>query len=167
MLIFRGASTHPVDSDNRFRIPDKFRYDLGQSFVMTRGLGCVCIMRQEEFDALSDRVYRMGDPFMAHIDPNFAKIQRYLFSGAVVASTDKQNRVTLNPELKKHAGIDKEVVVIGRGKVIEVWEPGRWEQYCQGELTAEQVFESAKAVTSPEAEDGQGLPQAGPAEGND
>ena len=167
MLIFKGTSTHPVDSDNRFRIPDKFRYDLGQNFIMTRGLGCICIMRQDEFDALAEKLYTMGDSFAAHIDPNFAKLQRYLFSGANPTATDKQNRVTLNPELKKYAGIEKEVVVVGRGKFIEVWNPKRWEQYCQGELTADKVFDAVKAIAAPEAESGQSLPQTGPADGND
>lgn len=166
MLIFKGASTHPVDADNRFRIPDKFRFDLGEKFIMTRGLGCICIMREDEFDSLAEKVYATADPFAMHLDPNFAKIQRYLFSGAATASTDKQNRVTISPELRKHAGIKNEVVVVGRGKLIEVWEPERWDQYCSGELTAESVFEASRAIASPEVEVGQELPQSGPAEGN-
>ena len=51
-----------------------------------------------------------------------------LYSGAVEALPDKQGRILLPSNLREHAGLDKELVVIGVGDYAELWQPQRWQQ---------------------------------------
>lgn len=51
-----------------------------------------------------------------------------LYAGAVEAQPDKQGRILLPPNLREHAALDKEVVAIGVGDYVELWEPDRWQK---------------------------------------
>jgi len=167
MQLFQDCSTRPVDPDSRTRIPEKFADNLGNPFVMTRGFGCIYLMHINDYEAAAARVGETSDPILDMVDPNRAILRHFLFSGAVVTSRDKQYRVTLTPELRKHAGIEKDsVVFVGGGKWVEVWDPERWEQR-KSILSAEKVHEACLAIFSGGAAGGQALSSAGPAERND
>jgi len=164
---FKGTTIHPVDSDNRFRIPDRLRNSLGERFIITRGRGCAQIIPEPVYRALAKEVQAMGDPIKQHLDPNLKAVRNYVFSFASEAGTDKQGRVTLSADLKRFAGIESEVAVVGAGDVIEIWNPERWEAYCSESLTDDKVFEAQGALAASEANCAGGVSQASSAAGGD
>ena len=104
-------------------IPSKFRDDLGDKFYVCKGLdGCLFVLSQEQWDRLVEKV--------AAIPLAQGKaIQRYFFSGAAEVEPDKQGRVLIPQNLRDHAGLEKDVTVIGAAVRAEIWDTARWNEY--------------------------------------
>ena len=119
MLI--GEYRHNMDAKGRVTIPSKFREDLGDKFFVTKGLdGCLFVLSPKEWDRLVEKVSAIP---MAQ----GKAIQRYFFSGAAEVEPDKQGRILLPQNLRDHAGLAKDVGVIGAATRAEIWDEGRWE----------------------------------------
>lgn len=116
MLI--GEHKHSLDAKNRLAIPAKFRKELGDGAVLTRGLdGCLFIFTKERWEK------------WAEDNQNNRLLARYFFSGAVEVEFDSLGRVLVPEYLKKHAELRKEVVVAGLHSRLEVWDSERWDKY--------------------------------------
>jgi len=139
--IFSGGYSHNLDEKNRVIIPQKFRLKLGEKFIITRGLnGCLWILTDDMFRDLDQRL--STQPLL---DENVLFLQRVFYGYAVETGTDPQGRVALPANLREVAGINKEVVIIGTGRMIEIWSKERWEQFTAS-ITDEDLSASAKAV---------------------
>jgi MraZ protein len=171
--MFGGSSEHTLDNNGRLIIPTRFRYDLGQSFIITKGIGCLCVFTKEQFRLIADEANKLASPLTALFTPDVVRLYRHLYSGMVEVTTDNQNRVQLTAEHKKHAGIEKEVLLVGMGDWLEIWSRENWEKYRETELTDDKVTASVGllAGTPSGAQTGDnngakadaGIPQAGPA----
>ena len=118
-----GEFQHNIDQKGRVTVPSKFREDLGEKFYVCRGLDkCLFVYSESEWQKLVSKV--------AEMPVGQAKgIQRYLFAGAADVETDKQCRILLPQPLRDHAGLEKEVTVIGTGVRAEIWATDTWKQY--------------------------------------
>jgi MraZ protein len=120
-----GEYQHTIDEKGRLTIPAKFREGLGSSFVITRGLDqCLFVYPLEEWKQLEQKMKAL--PFTKADARAFT---RFFFSGAAECEWDKQGRVSIPANLREHAGIQKECVVIGVSNRVEVWSKDRWEDY--------------------------------------
>ena len=120
--MFLGEFQHTVDQKGRLAIPAKFREELADGAVVTRGLDkCLVIYPGSEWASLAERVSRLPQT-----QPNVRTLSRLLFSGAVDLSLDSQGRTILPQYLRKYAGIAANVAVIGLYQRIEVWGLEEW-----------------------------------------
>lgn len=132
--MFMGEYQHSLDSKGRLIIPAKFREELGENAVMTRGLdNCLFLFPQSEWMVLEEKLKTL--PLTKATARQFV---RFLFSGATECDLDKQGRITIPQNLRDYAKVDKDVVVIGVSNRIEIWSCDRWEQYMQ---EAEDAYE--------------------------
>jgi len=123
--VFMGEFQHSIDEKGRLTIPAKFREGLGASFVITRGLDqCLFAYPMEEWKQLEEKLKTL--PFTKADARAFT---RFFFSGATECEWDKQGRVNIPQNLRDHAGMQKECVIIGVSNRVEVWSKERWEDY--------------------------------------
>lgn len=130
-----GEYQHNMDPKGRVTVPSKFREDLGDCFYVCKGLdGCLFVLSQTQWDKLVEKVSAM--PLSQG-----KGIQRFFFSGAAQVEPDKQGRILIPPKLREHAGLEKDVTVIGAAVRAEIWDTARWEAYSENQ-TDESIEES-------------------------
>ncbi|MCC3357573.1 division/cell wall cluster transcriptional repressor MraZ [Bacillus sp. REN16] len=123
--MFMGEYHHTVDMKGRMIIPAKFRDNLGETFVLTRGLDqCLFGYPQSEWKILEDKLKTL--PLTKKDARAFT---RFFFSGAIECELDKQGRVNIASPLLSYAGLEKECVVLGVSNRIEIWSKDKWEEY--------------------------------------
>lgn len=123
--MFMGEYRHAMDEKGRLTIPAKFREELGERFVLTRGLDqCLFVYPMEEWKNLEGKL--KGLPFTKADARAFS---RFFFSGAVECELDKQGRVNIPSTLLSFARIEKECVIIGVSNRVEIWSEAGWTAY--------------------------------------
>ena len=121
--MFMGEYNHTVDAKGRLIVPSKFREQLGEEFVVTKGLdGCLFVYDNEEWKALEEKLKSL--PLT---NTNARKFNRFFLAGASSCEVDKQGRILLPAVLREFAGLEKEVVSVGVLKRIEIWDKNRWQ----------------------------------------
>jgi MraZ protein len=164
--VFGGSFNHKLDEVGRFIVPKKFRFSLGERFVITRGLGNLLVLTSERFEAIKAQAQGLGNPMMVLFNPEIGRLYRHLFGEMVETSCDGQGRIQLTPELRAHAGIDKDLVMVGVGDWCELWSVENWEAYKNDNLTPEQLIKAAAASLGIQEGGGvsEGVSSASPAE---
>ena len=127
-MLFRGTYEHQLDDKNRLRVPAKFKKGLtgeagDKTYSFARGLnGCIYVfpddVLEELIEELSDE--RLGDSSAASL---------LFFSNIFSAEEDAQGRVVLPSRLKAAAGIQKDIVTVGRGKRLEIWSAEKYDEF--------------------------------------
>ncbi|MFC6153293.1 division/cell wall cluster transcriptional repressor MraZ [Nocardioides yefusunii] len=131
--MFFGTYTPKIDDKNRLFLPAKFREQLSEGLVVTRGQErCLTIWSLEDFTKLTERLAQAPVTNKATRD-----YVRMLFAAASQEVPDKQGRISIPPMLKDYASLQKDVVVIGSMNRIEIWDPQAWASYSEEQ---EQVF---------------------------
>ena len=132
--MFLGEFTHTIDEKGRLTIPAKFRADLDDGLVVTRGIDrCLAIYPMEEWRRLSEQV---SDLPMT--DRRARAFRRLVFANASDSIPDKHGRVLIPPRLREYANLDSEAIVTGLNTYIEVWNPDSWgaeREYIEGDET--------------------------------
>ena len=132
-MAFRGQFDYSLDAKNRLNVPPKFRPAFSGGLVLAKWFEpCIALWTPGGFDALLEGYF--GE--MPRTGSQRRKLTRYFAHNAWDAELDASGRVTLNPKLIEHAGIDRAVIVAGNEDHIEVWEPARWSE-DQKSLSAE------------------------------
>ncbi len=122
--MFLGEYRHNIDAKGRLAIPARFRADLAEGLVVTRGLdACLHIYPKSQWLPLAERLSSLPVS-----EPAVRALRRNLFTGAFSCEMDKQGRILIPPGLREYAGLDGDVVVAGLNTYIEVWAAARWEQ---------------------------------------
>ncbi len=136
--MFMGEFHHTIDTKGRLIIPHKFRDDLGDNFVATKGLdNCLFIYPREEWRQLEQKLKSL--PFTRADARAFV---RFFFSGATECELDKQGRILLPANLREYAKLEKDVVVLGVSSRVEIWSREEWEKYSsRAEATYEEIAE--------------------------
>ena len=125
MLI--GSYNHSVDAKGRVFIPAKFREDLGEHFVVTRGIGkCLFVFSLEEWAKLSEKLKTIP---MA--DRELQVFIRTFYAFASECEADKQGRILIPQRLRDLAGITKDVTAIGVMSRVELWASDAWDNYSE------------------------------------
>lgn len=123
--MFIGEYIYSIDKKRRISIPSKFRKDLGQKAVITRGLdNCLVLYPMPEWQKLARKLQEL--PAARGEARGFVRI---LLSGATDVSFDKLGRILVPDYLKKCAFLKKNVAIIGLGNRIEVWDEKKWQTY--------------------------------------
>ena len=125
--MFFGTYTPKLDDKGRLFLPAKFRDELAEGLVVTRGQErCLYVWSMEEFGRLTERMREVPVTNKAGRD-----YVRMFFAGASDETPDKQGRVTIPPMLRDYASLTKDVVVIGSMNRIEIWDPAAWTAYSE------------------------------------
>lgn len=122
MNCLMGKYDHNIDAKGRLNFPTKLREVLGDTFYVTKSIDqpCLTVYSPLEWEKLSNKVYALPES-------KRGQIERWLFSGAAELNPDKQGRVLLPADLRKFAGIERDVVVIGANNKAEIWDAAQWE----------------------------------------
>ncbi len=133
-----GEYQHSIDGKGRIIIPARFREELGDKFIITRGLdSCLFVYPREEWDKLEIKLKALS-----FTKADARAFTRFLFSGAVECETDKQGRALIPQNLREHANLDKETIVIGVSNRVEIWSREDWEKYKEeANLSFEEISE--------------------------
>jgi MraZ protein len=131
--VFLGTHTPRLDAKGRLFLPAKFRDELQEGLVITRGQErCLYVWPMREFENLTEQMRQ------APVTNKRARdYLRMLFAGASDEVPDKQGRVTVPPMLRAYAGLSRDCVVIGAMNRIEVWDDAAWQTYSHEQ---EQAF---------------------------
>ena len=120
--MFMGEYNHTVDAKGRLIVPSKFREQLGDEFVVTKGLdGCLFVYENTEWKALEEKLHAL--PLT---NANARKFSRFFLAGATTCEVDKQGRILLPAVLREFAKIEKDAVMVGVGNRIEIWSKEFW-----------------------------------------
>ncbi|HIV23773.1 MAG TPA: division/cell wall cluster transcriptional repressor MraZ [Candidatus Merdiplasma excrementigallinarum] len=120
--MFMGEYNHTVDTKGRLIIPSKFREQLGEEFIVTKGLdGCLFVFPQDEWQAFEEKLRTL--PLTQKGARQFT---RFFVAGATPCELDKQGRILLPATLREFAGLDKDVVLAGMLNRIEIWSKDKW-----------------------------------------
>lgn len=122
--MFMGEYHHTIDDKGRIIIPSKIRYDLGEEFIITRGLDkCLFIYPKDEWNNIISKYKDLPNTKDAR---NF---MRFFLSGATLCSFDKQGRINIPIPLTAYAGLIKECVIIGVDDRLEIWAKDQFESF--------------------------------------
>lgn len=137
MLI--GEYEHSLDAKGRLIMPAKLRADMGEKFIITKGLdGCLFVFSQIEWSNFESKLKEL--PLT---NKNARDFVRFFLSGATECEIDKQGRFLLVSTLRAYAEIIKEVIIIGVGTRLEIWEKEKWKKYNSTEnISADTIAEN-------------------------
>ena len=122
--MFMGEYNHSIDQKGRLIVPSKFREQLGNEFVVTKGLdGCLFVYSNEEWQRIEEKFREI--PLTTK---DARKFSRFFFAGAATCEVDKQGRILLPSNLREYAAIEKEVVSVGFLSRVEIWSKDRWSE---------------------------------------
>ena len=125
MSRFFGTFHPKLDDKGRLFLPAKFRDQLKEGLVITRGQErCLYVWTVERFDRLADEADL--DSFRSRRNRDF---ERQLFSGAADMVPDKQGRISIPANLREWGGLSKDCVVIGASNRVEIWDAEAWTEY--------------------------------------
>ena len=120
--VFMGEFNHTIDAKGRLIIPSRFREELGQEFVMTKGLdGCLFVFPQTEWESFQGKLKTL--PL---INKDARKFSRFFLAGACACEVDRQGRILIPSVLREFAHLEKDVVLVGVGSRIEIWSKEKW-----------------------------------------
>lgn len=138
--MFMSEYNHTLDAKGRLIIPSKFRETLGEEFVVSRGMDdCLFVYTNDDWNAFAQEIKKL--PLINKEARQFA---RFFIAGAVSVELDKQGRILLPANLREFAGLEKDVVLVGVGSRIEIWDREKWESMNENE----NMDDIAKAMSS-------------------
>ncbi len=123
--MFIGEYTYSIDEKRRMAVPAKFRKDLGKEAVVTRGIDtCLAIYAVDEWQKSAEKLQNLSEA-----REEARSYVRLRLSGATNVDFDKLGRILIPDYLIKYAQLKKNVVIIGLGNRVEVWDKKTWEIY--------------------------------------
>ena len=135
MLI--GEFYHNIDVKGRVIIPAKFREDLGDSFVVSKGLNnCINIYSALEWESFRDEL-------LALRTADARKLRHFFFSSAAQVESDAQGRILIPPTFREYAGLSKDLAIIGVSNHAEIWDKQRWNDYMSDDFFNEEEISKA------------------------
>ncbi|MED4226097.1 division/cell wall cluster transcriptional repressor MraZ [Neobacillus cucumis] len=137
--MFMGEYHHSIDTKGRLIVPSKFRDELGDMFIITRGLDqCLFGYPLSEWSLIEEKL--KGLPLTKKDARAFT---RFFFSGATESELDKQGRINIPTPLLQYAKLEKECVILGVSNRIEIWSKQIWEDYfSQSEESFAEIAEN-------------------------
>lgn len=122
-----GGFDHKIDKKGRVFIPSAFREELGESFIICRGIygkRCLCIYSADEWKKLVEKIGTLPSA-------RSSTVKRFLYDGAFNVEFDTQGRILVPPTLREYAGFDSEVHIIGMDTNLEIWDSSLWNEESQ------------------------------------
>ena len=123
--MFIGEYHHTIDDKGRVIIPAKFREELGNKFIITRGIeNCLFVYSEKNWNEICNKLNSL--PFTKKDARVF---NRFFMSGATDVELDKQGRVNVTAPLINYANIKKDCVIVGTGDRLEIWSQEAWNDF--------------------------------------
>ncbi len=138
-----GKYPAKLDDKNRLFVPSKLRQELGEQFYVTMGVNCghrcLTVYTAAEWQTLSEN-------FNALSLAQRSGATSLIFMNAAECTPDKQFRFALTPFLNAYAGIDREVMIVGRAGQAEIWDAEEFAKFEAENLTPEKLLASLEAI---------------------
>lgn len=135
--VFIGEYEHLVDAKGRVIMPAKLRDGIGEKFILTKGLdGCLFAYSQTEWANFEEKLKTL--PLT---NKNARDFVRFFLSGAIECEIDKQGRFLIPSNLREYSKLDKEIVIIGVGTRIEIWDKETWKK-DEENISADEIAEN-------------------------
>ena len=139
MLI--GEYEHSLDAKGRLIMPAKLRDDIGEVFILTKGLdGCLFAFSKSEWEKFEQKLSALPVS-----DKNARAFTRFFFAGAIECEIDKQGRFLISSNLREFASLTKDVVIIGLNSRIEIWSKEKW-QNTDEDISADEIAEKMEML---------------------
>ncbi|MBO5726165.1 MAG: division/cell wall cluster transcriptional repressor MraZ [Clostridia bacterium] len=132
-----GGYDHNVDKKGRVFIPAKFRDDLGETFIICRGISgkrCLCVYPFSEWEKLVAKISELPSS-------QASGIKRFIFDGAFNVEFDAQGRILVPPSLREYASLQSGAHLIGMNSYVELWASELWAE--EDVFTPEDIFADA------------------------
>jgi MraZ protein len=145
MTGFLGEFEATLDAKGRFLLPAGFKKQLaeeeGDRFVINRGFEkCLSLYLMKSWEPLFADISKLND-----FDPKVREFRRYFLNGATIVEPDAAGRLLVPPNLKEHAGLQKDIVLVAAVNKIEIWDSGKYHQLFE-KITPEAFSSLAKEV---------------------
>ena len=132
-MAFRGTYHHTLDAKHRLTVPSRFRDDFEDGVIAVKGVdACVELWRPADYDAHVDAATEN----MGAMTPDLRLTLRLLQGSAHEAALDKVGRIGIPAGHLAHAQADRDVVLVGTGRCLEMWDRARWER-AEAELAVQ------------------------------
>lgn len=130
IFMFMGEYHHNIDEKGRLIMPSKFRYDLGENFIVTRGIdSCLFVYPKETWNKLTSKLNELS-----FTKKDVRSFQRFFLSAATLSEFDKQGRINIPTPLADYASLTKECVVIGVNDRIEIWSKENFDKFLNDNI---------------------------------
>ena len=127
MIGFLGEYEATVDAKGRFLLPAGFKKQLQEeanTFVISRGFEkCLTLYPMKSWEPIFAELSKLND-----FDPKVREFRRYFLNGATTVELDSAGRLLLPPNLKDHAGLEKDIVLVAAMNKIEIWDKAKHQQ---------------------------------------
>lgn len=128
MVPFRGTFDNKLDAKNRLTVPARYRAALAEGAVLAMPVDlkpCVGVWRPAEYETYTRRALAELPP----LSPRLNELERFFYGSSHDAELDAAGRVMVPGFLGEHAGLRKDVVVVGVGDRLELWDSGTWAEH--------------------------------------
>ena len=132
--VLYGGYDHSIDKKGRLAIPSKLRDELGESFIVCRGIygkRCICVYPMAQWEALVEKIGQLPSS-------RSSSVKRFLYDGAFSVEFDTQGRILIPASLREYAELDTEAHIIGVDTNLEIWNKELWTKE-NSEYTAEAI----------------------------
>ena len=134
-----GTYEHSIDAKGRLFIPAKLREELGVTFYLAMGVdACLAIYPQSTWDRFTEK--------FSSLPMSQSKAMRPLFANAAKCELDSQGRIVIPQKLRRYAGLDKDVVILGVNDRAEIWSADAWQAQEEEEMTPEKMSACMEAL---------------------
>ena len=145
MIGFLGEYEATIDTKGRFLLPAGFKKQLpqegGELFVINRGFEkCLTLYPMSSWEPIFSEISKLND-----FDPKVREFRRYFFNGATELELDSAGRLLIPPNLREHAGIEKDIVLVGSVQKIEIWDKNKYKEFFDS-MTPQAFSQLAKDV---------------------
>ena len=128
MTGFLGEFEATLDAKGRFLLPAGFKKQLPEGensrFVINRGFEkCLALYPVGNWEPLFEQISKLND-----FDPKVREFRRYFLNGATFVEPDTAGRLLLPQNLKEHAGLEKDIVLVAAVNKVEIWDSNKYKQ---------------------------------------
>lgn len=117
--MFMNEYSHTIDAKGRMILPARFREELGEKFVLSRGIDkCLTIYPMANWEKMTASLQKLS-----FTKSNVRTLRRFLIGSSTEMECDRQGRILIPAHLRKYANLSREAVIIGTGSTIEIWDP--------------------------------------------
>lgn len=129
MIGFLGEYESTIDPKGRFLLPSGFKKQLPEDssnrFVINRGFEkCLSLYPLKSWEPIFAEISRLND-----FDPKVREFRRYFLNGATTMDLDTAGRLLIPQNLKEHAGLEKDIVLVAAVNKIEIWDKQKYQQF--------------------------------------
>jgi MraZ protein len=129
MIGFLGEYESTIDPKGRFLLPSGFKKQLPEDssnrFIINRGFEkCLTLYPLKSWEPIFAEISRLND-----FDPKVREFRRYFLNGATMMDLDTAGRLLIPQNLKEHAGLEKDIVLVAAVNKIEIWDTKKYQQF--------------------------------------